>query len=423
MLLQAIDVLLGYLPLVLFGAVVFLILIGPVSVLMRRLGWIDRPSHRKAHIGAVPIAGGIGVVLTLLVVFLWTQVAPGSIGIDPAVFAGLAEPWAYGLVAGALLIFGVAFTDDRTPIRARWRFVAQGAAVLVAVVGGTWISSLGELFWAQEIALPLLIAVPFTIFGVCGVVNALNMSDGADGLAGGLAFVATGWFALALAFVAGSDPEAAALLPVACALAGALAGFLLMNLRTPWRAKAAIFMGDGGSMMLGFILGWLAVRTTNAFGEAGPAPVVALWILAVPLADTVSCMLRRVAHGATPMSPDHRHLHHLLPASGLSIRRSVAIILAIAAFLGGLGIFGWRQGIADWAMFWTWIALFGAYHVSALRFWAGQPEDPLAPLPEHRRYPLRKLKRRLGRLVGFQGMDRGSLDRGSLDPADHHGGH
>src|SRR5690606_8015318 len=191
------------------------------------------------------------------------------------------------------------------------------------------------------------------IFGVCGVVNALNMSDGADGLAGGLAFVATGWFALALAFVAGSHPEAAALLPVACALAGALAGFLLMNLRTPWRAKAAIFMGDGGSMMLGFILGWLAVRTTSAFGEAGPAPVVALWILAVPLADTISCMLRRIASGATPMSPDHRHLHHLLPAMGLSIRRSVAIILAAAALLGGLGILGWRLGVADWAMFWT----------------------------------------------------------------------
>src|SRR5690606_38678852 len=92
MLLQAIDVLLGYLPLVLFAAVVFLVLIGPVSVLMRRFGWIDRPSHRKAHIGAVPIAGGIGVVLTLLVVFLWAQVAAGSIGIDPAVVARLAEP-------------------------------------------------------------------------------------------------------------------------------------------------------------------------------------------------------------------------------------------------------------------------------------------------------------------------------------------
>src|SRR5690606_18145447 len=173
------------------------------------------------------------------------------------------------------------------------------------------------------------------------------------------------------------------------------------NLRTPWRARAAIFMGDGGSMMLGFVLGWLAVRTPNAFGDAGLAPVVALWILAVPLADTMSCMLRRVAHGATPMSPDHRHLHHLLPAAGLSIRRSVAIILAAALVLGGTGILGWRMGVSDWMMFWAWVVLFVTYHYTALCFWATQPEDPLAPLPEHRHYPLRALRRRLVRLVGL----------------------
>src|SRR5690606_32587583 len=107
------------------------------SALMRRLGWIDRPSHRKSHVGAVPIAGGIGIVLTVLVVGIWVAMAPQSLGIDPAAIAGLAEPWALGLVAGALLVFAVAFTDDRTPIRARWRFMAQGAAVVVAIAGGT----------------------------------------------------------------------------------------------------------------------------------------------------------------------------------------------------------------------------------------------------------------------------------------------
>lgn len=410
-LVQAVDLLVASLPVALFSAAIFLILIGPISTLMRRLGWVDRPSRRKAHEGAVPIAGGIGLVLTLLLVGLWTSVAPGSLGVSRAALAALSEPWALGLAAGALLVFAVAFTDDRTPIRARWRFIAQGAAVVAAVVGGTWIATLGELLWARELRLPLLLAVPFTVFGVCGVINALNMSDGADGLAGGLALMATFWFALVLAYLAGSHAEAAALLPVACALAGALVGFLAMNLRTPWRARAAIFMGDGGSMMLGFVLGWLAVRVTNAFGADAPAPVVALWILAVPLADTVSCMMRRVAHGATPMSPDHRHLHHLLPAMGLSIRRSVAIILAVAFVLGGLGVLGWRAGVPDWVMFWAWVALFVAYHYAALRFWATQPEDPLAPLPEHRRYPLRALKRRVVRLLGLHDVDLGPVDR------------
>lgn len=410
-LLQTAGALVASAPIALLAGVIFLLLIRPVSTLMRGLGWLDQPTHRKVHPEAVPIAGGIGIVLTLLVVAALVVLAPRHVGFDPDAIEAFRAPWAIGVGAGALLVFAVAFTDDRTPIRARWRFIAQGAAVVAAVVGGTWISTLGELLWARELRLPLLLAVPFTVFGVCGVINALNMSDGADGLAGGLAFVATGWFALVLAYLAGSHAEAAALLPVACALAGALLGFLAMNLRTPWRARAAIFMGDGGSMMLGFILGWLAVRVTNAFGADAPAPVVALWILAVPLADTVSCMMRRVAHGATPMSPDHRHLHHLLPAMGLSIRRSVAIILAVAFVLGGLGVLGWRAGVPDWVMFWAWVALFVAYHYAALRFWATQPEDPLAPLPEHRRYPLRALKRRVVRLLGLHDVDLGPVDR------------
>lgn len=415
MLLEASDALAASLPLALFAAVVFLVLIGPVSALMRRLGWIDRPSHRKAHAGAVPIAGGIGIVLTLLVAGLWAWVAPHSLGIDPAALAPLAERSTLALMAGALLVFAVAFTDDRTPIRARWRFLAQGAAALVAVIGGTYISSLGELLWAAEIPLPLWIAVPFTLFGVCGVINALNMSDGADGLAGGLAFIATGWFALALAFIAGTDTQAAALLPLALALAGALAGFLLLNLRAPWRAKASIFMGDSGSMTLGFVLAWLAVHLTQTYGEAGPPPVLALWVLAIPLADTISCMLRRAAHGASLTAPDHRHLHHLLPSTGLSIRRSVVIILAVALLLGGIGILGWRLGVPDWAMFWGWVALFGAYHYAALRFWTGQPEDGVAVRPERRRHPMRKLNHRISSLNGLrsagqEGLD--SIDRG-----------
>ncbi|MFA7665644.1 MAG: MraY family glycosyltransferase [Burkholderiaceae bacterium] len=374
------DTFMTFLPVAIFAAVVFLILIGPVAALMSRFGWLDRlerPSHRNAHAVAVPIVGGVGVVLAVLTVGIWTTVAPGGLGIVPEAF-GMSESWQLDLAAGASLVFIVALLDDRKPIRARWRFIAQALAVMVAVGGGTYIASLGELLWAAEIPLPLWFAVPFTVFSVCGVINALNMIDGADGLAGGLALIAMGWFALALALVAGTEPEATTLLPLAFALAGALAGFLLLNLRAPWRAKASIFMGDSGSMTLGFVLAWLAVHLTQDYGEAGPPPVLALWVLAVPLADTISCMLRRAAHGARLTAPDHRHLHHLLPTIGLSIRRSVVIILAVALLLGGLGILGWRLGVPDWVMFWGWVGLFGAYHHAALRFWAGQPTDGLS---------------------------------------------
>ena len=383
MLMQVRDVLVASAPLAMRAALVFLLLIAPVTSLTHRLGWVDQPDRRKMHVGAVPLAGGIGIALTLLAVGIWAAIAPQYLGLDPTALASLARPWVWSLAGGALLVFMVALVDDRIPLRPRWRFMAQIAAALIAIAGGTVVGSLGELLWAAELVLPLWFAVPFTVFGLCGVVNALNMSDGADGLAGGLALIAIAWFTVVLALLASTHADAETLLLLVVVLAGALAGFLLLNLRAPWRARASIFMGDSGSMTLGFVLGWLAVRSTNAFGEAGLPPVVALWILAVPLADTVSCMLRRVAHGATPMSPDHRHLHHMLPAAGLSVRRSVVYILAAALALGGLGILGWRMGVADWLMFWTWLALFGAYHFAALRFWAGrppQPSDRIAPL-------------------------------------------
>lgn len=420
-LLQVFDTLAAYAPLGLLALVVFLAFIKPVAAVMSRFGWLDRlerPSYRQSHVSAVPLAGGAGIVLAVLVAGACALHAPGTIGAIGDSLADLRDASATGLALGAFIVFVVALIDDRKPIRPRWRLVAQAVAATIAIAGGTYITDLGELLWAAQVPLPVWFAVPFTVFAMCGVINAVNMIDGVDGLAGGLAFVAIGWFSLILALIARTEPVAAALLPLAFALAGALAGFLLLNLRAPWRARAAIFMGDAGSMTLGFVLGWLAVHTTQAFGEFGPPAVVALWILAVPLMDTISCMLRRLAHGIRLSAPDHRHLHHLLPATGLSIRRSVVIIIAIALVMGGLGIVGWQAGVPDWAMFWAWVTLFVVYHFAALRFWATQPEDPLAPPPELRRYPLQELRRRLGQLAGAGRLAGLDGDRGELDSAD-----
>lgn len=393
------GVLAAFLPIALAAAAIFLVLIGPVVVVLRRYGWIDQPNFRKAHVGAIPIAGGTGLVLTLLVIGIWARVAPASLGLDPDMLGDLAQVWSGSLIAGALLVFIVALTDDRTPIRARWRFITQLTASLATVIGGTVLASMGELLWDAELVLPLWIGVPFTIIGMCGVINAVNMSDGADGLAGGLALVALAWFAVALTFIGSAQSDAAALLPGIFALGGALVGFLILNLRTPWRTRAAIFMGDGGSMTLGFVLAWLAVRTTSSYEAASMPAVVALWILAVPLMDTISAILRRMLSGVTPMSPDHCHLHHLMPALGLTVRRSVALILALSATLGAVGVIGWRLGLPDWVLFWGWITLFFTYHLAALSFWARRPPDPLAPLPPCWQHPVREIRRRLGALL------------------------
>ncbi|MEZ5730162.1 MAG: MraY family glycosyltransferase [Burkholderiaceae bacterium] len=344
----------------------FALLAAPLRGLARRYGWVDKPDHRKVHRAPVPLTGGIGVVLasagSLLAFGQWSTAI-------------------MGLVVGALMIFAVAFADDRFPIRARYRFAAQAAGVAVAMLcGPTWLPSLGELLWRGEFALGWL-GVPFTLIAMTGVINSVNMTDGADGLAGGLALGALVWFGVVFGFVAQAAPEtdAARVLPIIAALIGALIGFLAFNLRTPWRARAAIFMGDGGSMMLGFVLAWMAVRAAGSYGDAGMPPVVAIWILAVPLVDTISCMLRRVQDGVTPMSPDHRHVHHLVQSCGLSVRAGVFLLHGVALACGAVGVIGWHAGGPDYVLFWAWLAMIVAYHLFALRHWHDKP-NLMAPL-------------------------------------------
>jgi UDP-GlcNAc:undecaprenyl-phosphate GlcNAc-1-phosphate transferase len=112
-----------------------------------------------------------------------------------------------------------------------------------------------------------------------------------------------------------------------------------------------IFLGDSGSMLLGFTLAWLAIQATTAQGPYSVPPVVCLWIMAVPLADAASCIVRRIMAGVTPMTPDLRHLHHLVRRSGMSVGRSVVSIVTGSFVCGLVGVGGWTLGIEDQWMF------------------------------------------------------------------------
>jgi UDP-GlcNAc:undecaprenyl-phosphate GlcNAc-1-phosphate transferase len=202
-----------------------------------------------------------------------------------------------------------------------------------------------------------------------GLINAVNFTDGADGLCGGLGFISLFWFLIAVAIatsLAGASGEApkayaASLIPLAAATMGGLAGFLYFNLRSPWRKKAVIFLGDGGSMLVGFTLAWFAIHVTTAFGKASVSPVVCLWIMAVPLADSISCMVRRILSGAKPMTPDLKHLHHLTRKAGFTAGQSVVLIHAGSFLCGLVGVTGWWLGIPE-----RW--MFAAFMLSLLAF-------------------------------------------------------
>lgn len=318
----------------------------------RSIGWVDKPSVRKDHQGLIPLIGGWAILITLAVMQF----------IGPA---GQCAPLGYWL--GGLLLFSVALVDDRFPIRARWRAMVQvGAAVAAVGLGGRFLPSVGDVL-GVGLGLGLLsnpwVMLPLSLVGTVAVINAVNFTDGADGLCGGLSFISLMWFAVALVFAsqaaqaAGITPEpfAGAMVPMAAALMGGLAGFLWFNLRSPLRSRAAVFLGDSGSMLLGFTLAWFAIHATSAYGSASVKPVVSLWIVAVPLADSASCIVRRIRAGVTPMTPDLKHLHHLVVRLGLTPGQGVFAI-HVGSFLCGLvGVGGWLLGFSERALFGTFV--------------------------------------------------------------------
>src|SRR5512139_1277349 len=197
-------------------------------------GFLDHPDERKQHQEAIPLVGGVAMFFSIIASSTW--------------FLADADMF-WGLFAAVSIIVVAGFLDDWTELSVRVRFLGQAiAALIMALFAGAQLSSLGDLFGFGTVAMGMF-AVPFTIFAVVGMANALNMSDGLDGLAGGLALISAAFVAFA-AYVSGHEITLEALL----ILGGALIGFLAFNMRFPWQRRARVFMGDSGSLMLGFLL-------------------------------------------------------------------------------------------------------------------------------------------------------------------------
>jgi len=324
-----------------FGATA--LLIPPLCRIAPRLGLLDHPGGRKRHSSAVPLVGGIAMMATFVACFF-------AFGLFRTV--GVTLPAAAALMAvGGLL-------DDRLELGPLPKLGVQiVAALLLAQTGGALLLHLGELVRPGLLMLGAL-ALPFSIFAIVGVMNAVNMADGIDGLAGGLSLVAALAFAWCAADAGRTGPFWVALL-----LAGALAGFLLYNLRWTPSRRASVFMGDSGSYAVGLVLAWIAI--TLAMGDKPAlAPMTAVWILGIPLADTVVLMLRRILRGRWPFGADTGHLHHLLMRRGLSQARVTWLLLCVAALMAGAGIAAYLYAIPDYVLFYSYGALWIVLYVS-----------------------------------------------------------
>lgn len=323
------------------ATIVAILLLRPLA---NRIGLVDIPGARKVHQGQIPLLGGIAMFISLALTCY-------SVHVQDKHLTG------FFLGAGLLVLVGI--WDDWKDIGPWTRVSAQAAATLAMVyVSGLYLHNVGNIFGTGIVSLGLG-AIPFTLFCVIGVINAVNMSDGADGLAGGTALIALGWFSVSDA-LAGGQPLAGHTI----ILTGAVAGFLLFNFRFPWQRRFVIFMGDAGSMLLGYALAWTAVSLSQRTAHPIP-PITAVWILGLPVMDTISVMIRRKIKGRRVFSADRDHLHHLLHKAGLTIRQTVLLLYLIALVCGLIGVAGWQLGASDALMASLFLITFAFYSLGA----------------------------------------------------------
>ena len=331
--------------LVAFAAALLLLWI--LSPVARHIGLVDRPRGRKSHARPTPLVGGIA----LFVAFAFALLAC-DVPLSPY------RP----LFAGALILVVVGVLDDFHELSSRPRFLAQIFAGLLMTSGaGVVLEDFGNLLDPDWVLSLGILAVPATLFATLGVINAVNMSDGLDGLAAALALVALGALGL-LAWTAGAREVTAIL----WFLAASLLAFLIFNLRI--RGAALVFMGDAGSMFLGFVLAWLLIQLSQGEDRL-LAPVTALWVMALPLMDTVSVMLRRIGASRSPFAADREHLHHLLLAAGFSPKRTLALILGLALLAAAAGVGGHFLGVPEHWMFFGFLALFFLHYRTVSHSW------------------------------------------------------
>lgn len=331
-----------------------LCLIPGIKRLAVRFGLTDHPSDRKHHDGQIPLCGGIAIFIASVSVWLLS-----ATNITPA-------KTSFFLAGFLLLVLGL--LDDLWELSSRWRLIFQTcAALLLVYVGHISLSYFGELLGTgQGLYLNGAWATIATVFCVVGVINAVNMIDGLDGLAGGLTLIAMLWFGLVAV-----DIGEHGIVSIILLFMGAVAGFMVYNMRYPGHSRASIFMGDAGSTLLGLFLAYLSIRLTQSSGQSGPRlpPINAVWVLGLPMLDTLSLMLRRILRGRSPFSADRDHLHHIILRAGFSVEQTVWILFALSAAFGAIGYFSWRQAVPDHILFFLALGIFSLYSFAQIHAW------------------------------------------------------
>ncbi|MGF7400700.1 MraY family glycosyltransferase [Thermoanaerobacterium thermosaccharolyticum] len=288
--------------------VVALIATPAAKKLAYKIGAIDIPKDkRRVHKKPVPLIGGLAIYLgTILSILLFLPKSQTNLGI----------------IAGSTIIVVLGIFDDKFELKAKVKLLGQLLASFVVVLSGVRIDWLTNPFGDGMINIGVF-AIPLSIFWIVGITNAMNLIDGLDGLAAGIASISSGsLFVVSLL----NGRYATAL--ITAAVTGAALGFLPYNFN-----PAKIFMGDTGAMFLGFILSAVSIEgaVKSAAAIAIAVPILAL---GVPVFDTTFAIIRRIANKKPIMEADKGHLHHRLLALGLTQKQAVFVMYGVSLFLG-----------------------------------------------------------------------------------------
>ncbi len=273
------------------------------------IGMLDIPNKRSSHTNPTPRGAGIAMFLAYFLVLI--------------LFHASFVMEYIGFFIGITLIFVLGVYDDAKDTSPRFKLLIIAiATMLIFFIDGLEINTLGHWF-GLEIQLPWVIALFVTLFAVGGFTNALNLVDGLDGLAGSLSLVI-----LASLYYIGYVYSDHFIMIVSFFVIISLVAFLLFN----WY-PASIFMGDSGSLVLGFIISILSIRAINYVSDT-----TILFIAAVPIIDTIIVMTRRIQRGLSPFAPDKSHFHHKILMLRGSVDASVHILIALQIILSSIGL-------------------------------------------------------------------------------------
>ncbi len=313
-----------------------------------KIGLVDKPNERKQHLGFIPLIGGISIFITITFSFL--------------IFLPLNLNLFVYLSCSFVLIF-IGILDDLYDLSFYWRLLVQIVLTLFVFYSVSMsLDNLGNLLGDGDVRLNEFFSIIISILAVLGSINAFNMVDGIDGLLGILTTVTLG--AVSLLFFHGNQEVLGSMCLM---LIVAIFPYILMNLGMFGNSKK-VFMGDAGSMFIGFTVVWLLIHGTQKGSASAFNSVTVLWFIAVPLMDMAAVMIRRIRDGSSPFKPDRGHLHHLFIKMGFSQHQTLFIISALSMIFAIIGVWSDFSKVKESTMFVAFLVLFCLYLIATEYF-------------------------------------------------------